>query len=372
MRTQLMKKLTVVLIFLITACASHQIRFRPDEVIYISEIVTAKDTGENSTLLSAFRPDGTQVKELQINGLMARMSPSQKQLVYIQLNRDPKQSPWDLVIADSNGRKNRTLQFLTKEGKNGKFVQDIAWSPDGRKLSILLISNEFNRGRIRGFQIFAFGFDPQTEKILHIHKEFCPSLEEPCYYGINWFEDSRRLLFYGSSGVRIIDMATKEPLSIINSPAKAHLFSNDNNLIAITAIPRNEITSHIRTYDLKTGNLKLQIPLDFYPQRSIASRDGHSILLQGKPLQEREIFMVELKDRQVNKMDIADLILLPMAFSPADNKLVACMGGRDEAGYGIYNLQNGAFLNLKKFDKNSPQGEKAGLSILLNRIDWFE
>ena len=82
----LMKKITVVLLLLMIGCASHQIRSLPNGVIYISEIVTVQETGENKTLLSAFHSDGTKVKQLEINGLMARMSPDQNQLVYIQLN----------------------------------------------------------------------------------------------------------------------------------------------------------------------------------------------------------------------------------------------------------------------------------------------
>lgn len=368
----LMKKITVVLLFLMIGCASHQIRTQPNGVIYISEIVTAQDTGENKTLLSAFHPDGTKVKQLEINGLMARMSPDQNQLVYIQLNNESNRSPWDLVIADSNGNKIKTLQFLTKEAKRDKFVQDIAWSPDGSKLSILMISNEFKRGQIKGFQVFAFGFDPKAEKILRMHKEFCPSLKDPCYYSINWFKDSRRLLLYGSSGIRIIDLENRESQSIVNSPARAHLSGNDDKLIAITAIPHKDTTSDIRAYDLKTGILKVQMPLDFYPQRSIASRDGSSILLQGKPSQTSDIFKIELINRQISKLETMDLTLLPMTFSPADNRLVACMGGSSFDGYGIYNLNNGKFLYLKNFADNSPRGKKVVLSILLNRIDWFQ
>ena len=371
MRMDLMKKITVVLLFLMIGCASQQIRTQPNGVIYISEIVTVQGTGENKTLLSAFHPNGTKVKELEINGLMARMSPGQKQLVYIQLNSEPHLSPWDLVIADSNGNKIKTLQFLTKEAKRDKFVQDIAWSPDGSKLSILMIGNEFKRGQIKGFQVFAFGYDPSSEKILQMHKEFCPSENNPCYYSINWFKDSQRLLLYGSSGIRIIDLENRESQSIVNSPARAHLSGNDDQLIAITAMPKKGAASNIGAYDLRTGILGIQMPIDFYPQRSVASRDGSAILLQGKPSQTRDIFKVELTNQEVSKLETMDLTLLPMTFSPADNRLVACMGGSSFDGYGIYNLKSGNFLYLKNFAENSPRGKKVVLSILLNRIDWF-
>jgi WD40 repeat protein len=367
----LMKKITVVLLFLMIGCASQQIRTQPNGVIYISEIVTAQGTGENKTLLSAFHPDGTKVKELEINGLMARMSPDQSQLVYIQLNNEPNRSPWDLVLADSNGNKIKMLQFLTKEAKGNKFVQDIAWSPDGSKLSILMIGNEFKRGHIKGFQIFAFGFDPKAEKTLQMHKEFCPSENDPCYYSINWFKDSRRLLLYGSSGIRIIDLENQESQSIVNYPARAHLSSNDDKLIAITAMPQKDAASNIGAYDLRTGILGIQMPIDFYPQRSVASRDGSAILLQGKPSQTSDIFKIELMNRQISKLETTDLTLLPMTFSPADNRLVACMGGSSFDGYGIFNLKSGKFLYLKNFAENSPRGKKVVLSILLNRIDWF-
>ena len=366
-----MKKLIAALLFLIFACASHQIRFQPDGVIYISEIVTLKNTGENKTLLSAFHPDGTQVKKLEIDGLMARMSPDQDRLVYINVNRDPGQSPWDLVIADSNGQQVKTLPFLTKAAKQDKFVQDIAWSPDGDKLSILLISNEFVRGRIKGYQIFAVAFDLKTERILQIYKEFCPSLEDPCYYGLGWFKDSRRLLLSGSSGIQIIDLTTHQTRSITDSPARAQLLSGDQKLIAITALPQDETFSQIRTYDLKTGLIGTEIPVGFYPKRFVASRDGRSILLQGKPPRTNDIFTVALADRLVNQLEIPDMILLPMTFSPGNSQLVACIGGKEVAGYGIYDLINGTFFELKQFDENAPRGEKVVLSVLLNRIDWF-
>jgi hypothetical protein len=82
--------------------------YASNEQIYIAELLMEDDLQTAKTLISIFKPDGAKLKEVLINGLMARVSPDGKNIVYLELKES---EPWAIVLSNSEGKKVKNLEL---------------------------------------------------------------------------------------------------------------------------------------------------------------------------------------------------------------------------------------------------------------------
>ena len=82
--------------------------FAGNGTIYIAEPIQGK-IGIDKTVISLFNADGTKLREIYVNGIMAKVSPNGKYIVYLE---DKENGPRELALADSEGNKLRNLPTL--------------------------------------------------------------------------------------------------------------------------------------------------------------------------------------------------------------------------------------------------------------------
>jgi hypothetical protein len=75
---------------------------------------------------------------------------------------------------------------------------------------------------------------------------------DPYFYSLQWFPDSRRILFAGSEGVEIIDINSQTSRSISEQTGPAHLTSDGKNIVYLTD------TSDQREADIRTYHMEKQ------------------------------------------------------------------------------------------------------------------
>jgi hypothetical protein len=106
---------------------------------------------------------------------------------------------------------------------------------------------------------------------------------------------------------------------------------------------------------------------------AVLSQDGRYLVYQSLPIKEEAIFIVDLLQKKISRVDTKGYILMPKKFSPVSNKLILCQGFQKDdttTQSGILNLDNGEFNAFKKTSAEEFEGE--GSLLLFMGFDWYD
>lgn len=343
-------------------------------VIYIAEPLIENGIEKTKTIINLYKPDGTELKKTLVNGIMARLSPDDKYIVYLEQR---KYLTGEIAIADSDGRKIRNLpSFLHKSHKDYMATIKLGWSPDGSKIAVLQRSPgvAYRGGEIRGHLTILSILDLKTNEFKPIYETYAKDLE----HTVQWFQNNAQILFTDEEGVKIIDIELKNAKEISKDSMVAHLSRDESKVIYISRDPSKKPPFYIRQYDFKKGNSEELLSLDIYPSDSVLSHDGRYLVFQIFPVKEPSVYIVDLLNKKINKMDTKDLFMIPKKFSYYENNLIICMAlkiSKQESEkaviYGIFNLDSGKFQKLKETSNiENIKGEYGFLWLM--GIDWYD
>jgi len=356
---------SLVLMLSMTAAA-----FASDSLIYVAEPIMEKDIDTVKTLISIFKPDGTELKKVLVNGTLARVSPDGKHIIYLERKTN---EPWEIVLSDSDGKKLKYLDMIKKPKKPILYPAPtrLIWSPDGEKIAIV--------SSIQTFVSVAV-VNLKTNDIKGIYTGRSGSSEEAYFYTTNWLSDSKRILIAGSDGTRIINLETKEEIVLSKESVIAYLSGNGGKIIYMPQVNKIHLDAgvfkppfEIYQYDTEKEKSELLMTLDMPPLIAALSQDGRYLVFQSMPIKEAAIFIVDLPKKKVSKVDTKGYFLMPKKFPLFENNLIICQGFQkddDTRQSGILNLDNGEFRVLKRTSSKGFDGEKS--LILFMGFDWYD
>ncbi len=366
-----MRKLFIALISISMAFAQVETLLADDNVIYIAEPVIKDDMETAKTLISIFKPDGTEIKKINIDSIMARVSPDGKNIVYLEQKKD---NTWELVLADSKGKRYKNFPLHRFSPKNQEEFQryihtNIIWSPDGKKIAILQMPD-----------IGIFGWNesgyPVRVSILYLTKNeikviHADLVKEKYGYSIQWFPDSTHMLFTESGGAKIVDTESKAIQEISIDSIVAHLTGDGKKIVHISGDPTKKPPFDIWLYDIKKQKSEKLLSLDIYPTISALSYDGRYLVFQSFPIKDASIFVADLFSKRIAQKDSKGFSLIPKKFSPLKNNLIICSALKEETIiYGIFNLTTGDFQRLKETSTKNIKGEMGWLWLM--GFDWYD
>lgn len=335
------------------------------DVICISEPAITINNEETKWIVSIFSPDGSELKKVAVNGVMARVSPDSKYIAYLEYNESKK---WELAISGINGDKIKTFPVFSHKSQRTIFSPaKLVWSPDGEKIAILLHSRSvFVSKAIHGHPVLLGVVNLKMNKIKSVFSCYAETSDEAYSYTVQWFPDSIRILFAGADGTRIINFESKTSQEIAKDSFVAHLTGDGNRVIYISGYRSGKGPVEIWRYDLeKMSALKL-MSLSTYPPIKVFSDDGRYLVYQNFPIKEPALFIVDLLSNNVEKIDTEEMLLVPVQFSPHNNHLIFCLGGKELLEHGIYNIDSREFHHLK------PISNPENAMLLIIGSDWVD
>jgi WD40 repeat protein len=341
-----------------------------EERIYIGELVIKNGLQTAKTLISIFKRDGIKVDEVLIDGVMARVSPDGNHIIHLDLKNADH---WDIILADSRGRKIRTLDFKRPaKGIGSPRPTNLFWSPDENRLAIVSAIQDVVLVAIYGLK---------TDHLKTVYSGNISGDLEGFLYTIKWFSDGKRILIAGADGTRILNLDTSDNVLVSNEASLAYLTNNEKKIIYVPQISGRgwnaetiKKTYNIYEHDIEKNTSELIITLDRQPAMAVLSADSRYLVFQNVPIKEPKIFIVDLLKKNVTTMETKGSLLLPKKYSRTSTDLVLCMEMQpieNSIGYGILNLKNGEFQRLKKYSAKGLEGEAAGL-VLLMGFDWYD
>jgi Tol biopolymer transport system component len=362
-----MKNLLLTSILLLILITGSALAF--DERIYIAELIMENDLETARTLISVFKPDGTNLKETLINGVMARVSPDGKFIIYLELKKD---NPWEIVLADSEGKKVKNLEFKRPPKHIGyPRPTNLNWSPDGEKIAIV-------SGILTFIDVSVYNL--KTNRLKTMYSGNTSSSEEVYFYTAKWLPDSKRILIAGADGTRIINSETNEEILVSKESVMAYLSGDGKKIIYSPQLNKIHMDAagfkspfEIYQYDTEKGRSDLLMVLDMPPLMAILNQDGRYLALQTMSIKEPTISIIDLMEKKVSKVDTKRLFIFPKKFSPYVKNFVVCMAlqeNEETIQYGIFNLNSGEFRVLRESHSKGLKGEK-GL-VLFMGFDWYD
>lgn len=363
MRRTIFTSISVLLILFVTEVVYG------GQIIYIADQSVKEDVKTAKTQISIFNTDGTEIEDILVDGIMARVSPDGKQIAYIEnLN-----NAWELVIADAKGKKVRSLPAYLGNNQGIPInVANLVWSPDGEKIAILL--------QQRNEEIYLNIIFLKTNKIKRV-LSIPARTSEDAYFAspLKWLADSQRMIL-GTlrSGLKIVNINSNTTTEVMKNLAimSAYLLNDGERIIGIATSPEvfapgaSDVESHFKMflYNLKKKTSEVMPVMGQSPFTAI-SHDGKYLAFQGKT----SMYLMDISNKKIIQQDTKGLTLMPKKFSPNNNKLIICLGdsgrGNDKVYYGILNLESGEFKPIK--EANSLGGEADMLYFMgFDWVDW--
>lgn len=350
-----------------------------EEVIYVIETENLSDPEQYKTSISKFKPDGTELKKLYINGFMAKVSPNGKQIVYLEhkgnIGEGTDAEPiWEVALADENGKKIKNLPtFLNKDDKEMMDTVKLAWAPDGKKIAILQYLR-VDYTLKKGCQIMLNVVDLNSNELKKAYtmdaKEESSRncVKKAALYSMEWLPDSQRLLWAGTKGIEVVDINSKTSQVITKDPVLVAYPTSDSKIIYIIGKPgENKYWSlenaSIWQYDIQTKKNEKLVSIDMTVFLLIKPVFSHSNkLLAFQTLQPPKTQSFQITDL-LDKKTIAIyaeaeklFYLIPKKILPPKDNLVFCIGiekddDKDEIkySYGIFNIQSKKYQKFKEF-----------------------
>ncbi|NOZ68671.1 MAG: hypothetical protein GXP46_05390 [Deferribacteres bacterium] len=382
-----MKKL-LVLLFLPFLWLGTETTAAAGSTIYIAEpIYKAGTTDIDKTLVTLFKPTGAKIRELYINGIMPRVSPDGRYFAYMEADK----KSWTArraAIADSQGRKIRNLPF---NGITG-FFPNGTWSPDGNRLILLRVSppasavlspekngrEEIPADARERIEVVVIDFD--SGKTRKVHHTYSRHEMEYFTYTATWFPDNKRILFAGGSrGAGIINSYTGEYETLSKDGVAAYLVDNGRKIFYLSGRPDLREPLLIWRFNPETRNSKKLFSVEEYAGHMLTppvSPDGRYLLLIRYGQQPPSLMLFDIPNKRVTGTDFGGKAVIPLKFSPDNNRLVACMAEEFRHGpevYGICDFKEGRFTALKTLDKRSQiHGEAALAFFIFMSVEWVE
>jgi len=347
----------------------------PDASIYVSEFVRSDD-GDTRTLVSVFQTNGLKTEEIYINSTIARISPDKKHWAYIEQENEDS---WELVLADGKGKKLRTLNVLSPRTKRDFAIYSIEWSPDQKTLAILLKSRGVFRSPSGQYAptISLTTYELAQQKLKPV-REWTDYSGSAYLDEMRWLPDNARLIVSTDEEIAIYDTRSAAMETIQKGVAIARLVGDGKRIILFNKtreIPPTrkfgiqDAGFDIVEYHVQLKNKKKLASVNFNPWSFALSHDGTQLLfLDGSP-DSPQLSKLDLLTRKVQKM-ATPAPIIPKAFSPGANRLVAGYGAKGE--FLLYDLQTSKLHTLKEPDKNRLGGESAMQQFFLGRFEWME
>jgi WD40 repeat protein len=343
--------------------------------IYVSELVDG-NRDSRRTLVSVFEGNGARREEFYVNSTLARMAPDKKHWAYVEQGTEAS-GAWELALADARGKKVQTMNGLDAKFKKGTEVIAMDWSPDATKLAIL-IANSGVTLKPSGRLVSLIVYDRIQQKT-HPVTEFYQTegLDLLVLAGIlRWLPDNSRILFSTYEETTVFDTRSSTAETVYKGPAIARLIGDKKRILLFARDKEKERQPFmllqgnnfdILEYDIQQKATKKITSAQLTPWSCAVSHDGTQLLiLLGEPPQ---LSSLNLATGKREKLDMPTPII-PRAFSPTNNKLVAGFGAHGE--YLIYDLQTSKYHKLKDPDRQELRGEAALGHFLTGGIEWVE
>jgi len=332
-------------------------------VICISEPAN-KETAK--WIVSIYSPNGTELNRFAVDGVMPRLSPDRKHIAYIECDEP---GAWEFAVSDTNGNKVRTIPIFSHKSQREIFsTAKLTWSPDGDKVAILLHSRGvvISKGT-HGHPVLLGVINLKLDKIKTVYKCYAKSSEAAYGYTVKWFPDSMRILFAGAGGTGIINSESKTFQEISKDSFVAHLTGDGNRIIHLSGYRKGNKSIEIWRYDLEDKSSSKLMTLSASPSFNAFSIDGRYFVYQNFPVKEPALFIVDLLNKKIEKIDTKEIIVVPVRFSPYNNHQIFCLGGKGSFDYGIYDINSGEFNKIKPID--NPENAMQ-LIMSSDWVDW--
>lgn len=360
--------ITMIITVTLVSFVTPAIGFTAQDIIYISEPAKLAAEEISMTQITFFKSNGKLLRTVFIDGMMAKVSPDGKYIAYIKRSNKDRH----LIIADSDGNTINKIFSVAWVP-----IINLEWSPTSEKIAALV-----GGGSTTSLIIIPVAADGK-KRLVHSVKN--GSSEEAYFYTLRWLPDGKSVLLAASDGARIIDTESANSKEIFKEPGTAKITADGKRIIYIskpdisqlqTPLSKSSPTD-IWRYDVETQQKEKLLSIDALPAMAALSGDGKYLLfhvMPSAPLKEPEIFLANLAEKKLSKLSTKGMALLPKAPSSQSNKQFLCFGGKenDKPYYGIFNIEDRSFLQLKKFDESDLLGGEWGGLLLFMGFDWVD
>ncbi len=347
--------------------------------IYISEFCL-DHAGNSGTLFSIFDNDGNKLNELFLNGTLPRVSPTKQNIAYVSQPSPTADEVWDIAIREVSGTKERLLNFLRQQERNNILVGAPEWSPDGKKLAILITSrgmviNKDFRGHIT--TLFVYDIDASSYKPVYGF----PTESADAVYGakVKWLPDNQRILLQEKSTC-IIDTQTREAVTVLDKPSIfTHLINSGQDVIVVTpgAFSSQDKNKSVKTvtvnkYNIASEKIEQITELAMFPnivtEFSIYDDNAEKMLVtEDKGDDITHCVVVYPNKEKAEKEEYEFTAFIPKLFSPQKNNSLL---GVDKDGYVLLDMETKVKNKLKDYSADTPKGEALFSTIFFNNIEW--
>lgn len=361
--------------------------------IYVSEIVHAGANHKTATLLSVFKDDGIAIREIPVPGIMVRVSPDQKSIVYVGTpESDTKTMAWDVFISDLKRNTTRALPFLKPLQKRGRSIAGLEWSPQGDKLLIFL-SVALQENRDSTYPVSVIVYDMAASTFRKITSLRADSLDKAPLIHAGWFPDNRRvwtreILQDRGGAIKIIDTERTSVQIIFEGMADVQSSRDGSMLFLIcpeksaSKDPRSSQrvpeSATLKRYHVQAKRMEElgripYSPLALIGRSFLLGADSDHLFSAKGHVYAKKLIEYQISTQTTHEGQSSQLQFVPKAASPRDDH-VACGYGYDmheKGSYGLMHYKTMQYKKIKSFSEKAPSGEGTWGGLMLNRIEWF-
>ena len=357
--------------------------------------------------LTILDDEGRVLQEIIVKGVFPSLSPDGKSIVFLD-NKIGKVS-----LMNTSDLKPDVLPIQDAHTANLSFLTALEWSPDGKKIAILIPSEELMNEdftqeiRDNGWPIRIVVYDVAGRPSRELKVTTFQHIPEAIYaMKLQWLPDSSKLLLAGE-WIRLIDTDSGESTVVHKGTAIAHITAKGDGIILIgqhekepglrnpvqvdegsgTDISGREMS--VFRYDIANKTKKelckfqwmagevdaLGGDLPFVIPRQSAftflSADGNYLFRSGINNIGDGFYILNLTNNEAATKPFSENRFIPQAISPRSNNLVCGLMHKPEPGYGILDIDTMQFRRIKGFSSNAPNGEGGIMTrFFFNKVNW--
>lgn len=315
------------------------------------------DVADGKASIFRINPDGSNLKEVIKDAIYPLWSPDGKMIAFIRVIGETHIS---LMVSDENGK--IVHQIGGMEIKLGgkkpieKFICSHAWSPDNKCIA-------FTTGFFMTRELYLEIYDLITKKTRALHQIPVNDIDVACLSQLEWSPDGKKIILApqglsdtGEIGAFDIEKNRQEII------AQEGVFSKIWGKYRILFMTLNGNTAAYWSMDLNGQNKELIIKSDkvLIPMSKV-NRD--KVILQGLFKDGIPgLHILNLKTKDIKKIQVNDYLFLQPEFSPDGDKIIGIgvkisdlsnEGGR--YGYYVYDLKTQKMTLLKEIRKDRGQ-----------------
>lgn len=342
-------------IFILIAC-----------VFLLPAIVTAENDIAFGDKESIFRinPDGSNMKEAIKNAIYPQWSPDGRMIAFVKVAGETNIS---LMISDENGviihDEIKGMKIKLDKKPVEKFICSYAWSPDNKYIA-------FTTGFSIARQLYLELYDLTTKRTRTLYQIPAKDIDMACLSPIDWSLDGKKIIFasqsLGDSGeVGVFDIEKNHEEIIAQKGMFPKIWGDRIFFMTLT-----DNTATYWSVDLITQSKEMIIKSDKILM-PISKINGDRVILQGQ-LKDRipEIYVLNLKTKDMRKILVSDYVFLQPEFSPEGDKIIGIAIKISDLnskigrfGYYVYDLKSEKMTLLK--DISSDKGQSYWWSAYL-------